>query len=244
MMLEIKALKKSFGDTPVLNGIDLNVNKGEVVAILGPSGSGKTTFLRCISFLERAQSGHMKLGQYEVDLASATKAEIRQLRMDMGFVFQGFNLFNNMTVLKNVTEGLITARKTDKAQAEALAMEMLKKVGMADRAHYYPGELSGGQQQRVAIARALALNPDIILFDEPTSALDPELTKEVLEVMTRLAQEGTTMLVVTHEMNFARNVATRIVFMDGGYIVEESTPEAFFTAPATERSKQFIRDYL
>ena len=239
-MLEVKDLHKSFAKE-VLQGVNLQVDKGEVVAILGPSGSGKTTLLRCISFLENADQGHMTLGDYQVDLTSHDKQVIRQIRMDMGFVFQSFNLFNNMTALQNVMEPLVTARGVDKEKARATALSMLEKVGLSDRASYYPSELSGGQQQRVAIARALAPNPDIILFDEPTSALDPQLTDEVLEVMRRLAAEGTTMLVVTHEMSFAREVASRVVFMDGGVVVEEGAPEQIFTAPREARTREFLK---
>lgn len=239
-MLKVENLKKSYGTNHVLNGINLDIDKGEVVAVLGPSGSGKTTMLRCLSFLERADEGKMVLGKYALDLNKASSKEIKDVRMDMGFVFQSFNLFNNMTALQNVMEGLVAARKIDKSKAKEIALLELKKVGMLERAHYYPGELSGGQQQRVAIARALAYSPDILLFDEPTSALDPELTGEVLEVMTSLAKEGTTMIVVTHEMSFARDAASKIVFMDGGVVVEESTPEEFFDNPREERSKLFL----
>lgn len=244
MMLEIKGLAKSFGENGVLKGIDMSVNKGEVIAVLGPSGSGKTTMLRCISFLEKADAGVMKLAGKNVDLNAASKADIMTVRKDMGFVFQGFNLFKNMTVLANVMEGLTTARGMDKAKAMDVARSMLDKVGMLEKQHFYPGELSGGQQQRVAIARALAPSPDIILFDEPTSALDPELTGEVLDVMTRLAREGTTMIVVTHEMSFAREAASRVVFMDGGVIVEEGSPADFFANPTQERTKAFLANYI
>lgn len=239
-MLKIHNLRKSFGTTKVLEKIDLEVNKGEVVAILGPSGSGKTTLLRCISFLESADEGQLELGQISLNMKSANKKQIKEARMDMGFVFQSFNLFRNMTVLENVCEGLVTARGMEKAKAVEIATKMLEKVGMKERMSYYPDELSGGQQQRVAIARALAPNPDIILFDEPTSALDPELTYEVLDVMTKLAKEGTTMLVVTHEMSFAQNVANKVVFMADGVIVEEGTPKEIFESPKEERTKAFL----
>lgn len=242
-MLEIKNLKKSFGKNGVLKGIDLKVNKGEVIAVLGPSGSGKTTLLRCISFLEKADEGEMVLADRKVSLSHPTKKEILAIRQDLGFVFQSFNLFSNMTVLKNVCEGLTAGRGMDEKKAEEISKEMLKKVGMIDKVNNYPSELSGGQQQRVAIARAIAPNPDIIYFDEPTSALDPELTGEVLEVMTNLAKEGTTMIVVTHEMSFARNAASRIIFMDEGVIVEEGTPEEFFKNPKEERTIQFLKNY-
>lgn len=243
-MIKITGLKKSFGDNKVLKGIDLDVEKGEVIAVLGPSGSGKTTLLRAASYLDMADEGTISIGDITADLNKADKKEIRAIRMKMGFVFQNFNLFRNMTALENVMEGLTTARKMDKESARKIAMDMLIKVGMKERAMYYPDELSGGQQQRVAIARALAPTPEVILFDEPTSALDPELTGEVLEVMARLAKEGTTMVVVTHEMEFAREVASKIVFMEGGVIVEEGSPEEMFTNPKEERTRQFLKKYI
>lgn len=240
-MLEVTGLEKSFGSNRIIDKLDFNVKKGEVVAVLGPSGSGKTTFLRCISFLEKADAGYMRLGDLSVDLAAASRKEIHDVRMKMGFVFQSFNIFNNMTALGNVCEGLITARKVPKDKAKQIGMEMLDRVGMTERAQFYPDALSGGQQQRVAIARALALSPDIILFDEPTSALDPELTGEVLDVMVKLANEGTTMIVVTHEMEFAKNVASRVVFMEGGRIVEQGPPSVMFVNPKEERTRSFLR---
>lgn len=239
-MLEVKNLHKSFGTNEVLKGIDFRIEKGEVVAVIGPSGSGKTTLLRCISFLERAEKGTMQFGDRQCDLAHASNREIREIRADMGFVFQSFNLFRNMTVLANVMEGLVTARRMDKKEAEKIALEMLAKVGMEDRAGYYPDQLSGGQQQRVAIARAIAQNPQVLLFDEPTSALDPELTGEVLDVMKKLAGEGTTMVVVTHEMGYAMDVASRVVFMEGGYIVEEGRAREILLQPKEERTRQFL----
>lgn len=243
-MIKITGLKKSFGDNKVLKGIDLDVEKGEVIAVLGPSGSGKTTLLRAASYLDMADEGTISIGDITADLNKVDKKEIRAIRMKMGFVFQNFNLFRNMTALENVMEGLTIARKMDKESARKIAMDMLIKVGMKERAMYYPDELSGGQQQRVAIARALAPTPEVILFDEPTSALDPELTGEVLEVMARLAKEGTTMVVVTHEMEFAREVASKIVFMEGGVIVEEGSPEEMFTNPKEERTRQFLKKYI
>lgn len=239
-MLRIKNIHKSFGENDVLKGIDFNVEQGEVIAILGPSGSGKTTLLRCISFLEKADSGSMIFDEIEADLNKAGKKTIHDIRMRMGFVFQNFNLFRNMTVLQNVMEGMVTARGVKKEDAGKRAIELLTKVGMNEKAKNYPDELSGGQQQRVAIARALAHEPDVILFDEPTSALDPELTGEVLSVMNQLAKEGKTMVVVTHEMEFARAAATRVVFMENGNIVEEGTADQIFNHPEKERTKEFI----
>ena len=231
-MLQIRNLRKSFGDLQVLKSIDLDVNKGDVVAILGPSGSGKTTMLRCLNFLEKSDGGTMLFDDQRVDLARVTHAEANALRRRTGFVFQSYNLFANKTALQNVTEGLIIARKMPRRRAEEIA-----------RADYSPSQLSGGQQQRVAIARAMAADPEIIYFDEPTSALDPELTGEVLAVMRSLAGEGRTMLVVTHEMDFARHAANRVVFMEQGVIVEQNTAEAFFNDPQQPRTKEFLQTY-
>ena len=242
-MLEIRNLRKDFGPLQVLKGIDLDVNKGDVVAILGSSGSGKTTLLRCLNFLERADAGTMDFDGRRIELHRATHAEINALRRRTGFVFQNYNLFANKTALQNVTEGLIIARKMPRRTAEELAHAQLVKVGMEDRADYYPSQLSGGQQQRVAIARAMAADPEILYFDEPTSALDPELTGEVLAVMRQLAREGRTMLVVTHEMDFARHVANRVVFMEQGVIVEQNTAEAFFNDPQQPRTQEFLQTY-
>ena len=242
-MLQIRNLRKSFGDLQVLKSIDLDVNKGDVVAILGPSGSGKTTMLRCLNFLEKSDGGTMLFDDQRVDLARVTHAEANALRRRTGFVFQSYNLFANKTALQNVTEGLIIARKMPRRRAEEIARAALVKVGMDDRADYYPSQLSGGQQQRVAIARAMAADPEIIYFDEPTSALDPELTGEVLAVMRSLAGEGRTMLVVTHEMDFARHAANRVVFMEQGVIVEQNTAEAFFNYPQQPRTKEFLQTY-
>ncbi len=208
-MLEVKNLYKSFGSNQVLKGIDIKVDRGEVVAVLGSSGSGKTTMLRCTSFLEKADSGEMIFDGSHYEMEKIGRREIHQLRMHMGFVFQSFNLFANRTALGNVMSGLSIARKVPKSDAEKIAREVLSRVGMLNRADYYPAQLSGGQQQRVAIARAIATNPVVVLFDEPTSALDPELTGEVLDVMKRLAEDGMTMVVVTHEMQFAQEVADR-----------------------------------
>ena len=218
---------KVVSELPVLQGVDLTVEKGDVVAILGPSGSGKTTLLRCLNFLETADAGQLVLDGETFDLAHAGRADIARLRKKTAFVFQNYNLFRNKTALQNVTEGLIVARKLPKEQADEIGMKMLAKVGLADRADYYPRQLSGGQQQRVAIARALALHPDILCFDEPTSALDPELTGEVLRVLRELAEHKTTMIIVTHEMKFARDAADRILFMDGGVVVEQGDAKFF-----------------
>ena len=242
-MLQVRNLKKSFGTLEVLKGVDLDVNKGDVVAILGSSGSGKTTMLRCLNFLERADAGTMLFDEKQLELHSASRADINALRRRTGFVFQNYNLFANKTALQNVTEGLIIARKMPRAQAEEIGRAALVEVGMEDRADSYPSQLSGGQQQRVAIARAIAADPEIIYFDEPTSALDPELTGEVLAVMRKLAQEGRTMLVVTHEMDFARHAVNRVIFMDGGVIVEQNNAETFFTNPAQPRTQEFLQNY-
>ena len=239
-MLEIQDIHKSFGEREVLKGVGLTVEKGAVVAILGPSGSGKTTLLRCINFLEKADSGSLLFDGERVDLAHVSRADVARLRRKTAFVFQSYNLFRNKTVLQNVTEGLIVARRMHKDQAEAIAVRMLEKVGMADRCSQYPHQLSGGQQQRVAIARALATSPEIIYFDEPTSALDPELTGEVLDVMRQLAAEGMTMLVVTHEMGFARDVSSHVIFMEDGRIVESAPSAEFFANPRQERTRVFL----
>lgn len=239
-MLEIKNIKKSFDGQEILKGVDIRVEKGDVVTILGPSGSGKTTLLRCINFLEKPDEGTMVFDQEHLNLGAVHKRDIAKIRRKTAFVFQNYNLFRNKTALENVTEGLIVARKMPKAQAVQIGRSALDKVGLSDRYDYFPHQLSGGQQQRVGIARAIATDPELILFDEPTSALDPELIGEVLEVMKQLAAEGMTMLVVTHEMNFARNVATKVMFMDKGVVVEENSPQAFFEAPRKERTRQFL----
>ncbi|MCQ2432360.1 MAG: amino acid ABC transporter ATP-binding protein [Clostridia bacterium] len=243
-MLEVKNLHCSYGTNKVLKGIDFRVDQGEVIAVLGSSGSGKTTLLRCISFLESADSGTIRFGDFEKDITKVKRSEIRALRMKIGYVFQNFNLFRNMTVRQNVLEGLVTARKMDKKEANAIADEMLGKVGMLHRADYYPEQLSGGQQQRVAIARSIAFRPDVILFDEPTSALDPELTREVLNTIAKLASEGVTMVVVTHEMSFARNVANRVIFMENGVVVEDAPAKEFFENPKEEATRRFLRTVI
>ena len=243
-MLGVRNLHKSFGSNQVLKGIDFEVNEGEVIAIIGSSGSGKTTLLRCMAFLEQADDGTFMFDDLSKDIRTISKKEIKEIRMKMGFVFQSFNLFRNMTALQNVMEGLTTARKIPAEEAKKTSLEMLEKVGMLDRANYYPDQLSGGQQQRVAIARALATKPEVILFDEPTSALDPELTGEVLEVMVKLAREGTTMVVVTHEMEFAKNVANRVIFMENGVVVEEGDAKEVLTDPKQEATRRFLRRIL
>ena len=243
-MLEIQEIHKSFGEREVLKGVGLTVEKGAVVAILGPSGSGKTTLLRCINFLEKADSGSLLFDGERVDLARVSRADVARLRRKTAFVFQSYNLFRNKTVLQNVTEGLIVARRMHKDQAEAIAVQMLEKVGMADRCSQYPHQLSGGQQQRVAIARALATSPEIIYFDEPTSALDPEMVGEVLSVMRDLASQGMTMLVVTHEMAFARDVSNHVVFMADGVICEQGDPKDVFTNPKQTRTREFLARFM
>ena len=243
-MLKITGIKKSFGKTEVLKGVDITVNKGDVVAVLGPSGSGKTTMLRCINFLETADSGELEFDEIKTSLDSASKKTINDIRKKTAFVFQNYNLFDNKTALENVMEGLVIARKVPVKEAEEIAKKALDKVGLSHRYDYYPASLSGGQQQRVGIARAIAVNPDVILFDEPTSALDPELINEVLSVMRKLAKEGTTMIVVTHEMSFAQVVANHVIFMDKGVIVEEGNPRDFFSHPKEDRTKQFLKRVL
>ena len=240
-LLEVKDITKAFEDNEVLNGVSLKVNKGDVVSILGPSGSGKTTLLRCINFLERADSGTIIFEGKEYDLSRIKKSEIAAIRMKTGFVFQNYNLFANKTVIQNVTLGLTSARKIQKKDAEKKALDVLIKVGMDSYKDYYPSQLSGGQQQRVAIARALATDPSILYFDEPTSALDPQLTAEVLEVMRDLAKEGMTMIVVTHEMGFAKEVSSHVVFMADGNIVEEGEAKEFFASPKQQRTREFLR---
>jgi L-cystine transport system ATP-binding protein len=243
-MIELRNLHKYFGSNEVLQGIDLDVNPGSVVVILGPSGSGKTTLLRCINLLEIPQKGTLKLDDITVDFHHAHKKEILEIRRNTAMVFQNFNLFLHMTALQNIQEGLITVRKMDKRQAGVIATSYLNKVGLKNKGAYYPAQLSGGQQQRVAIARALAMNPKVILFDEPTSALDPELVHEVLGVMRDLAKEGITMVVVTHELNFAREVGTEVVFLDQGKILERASAAEFFKNPKEPRTKQFLRQIM
>ncbi|MFF2878220.1 amino acid ABC transporter ATP-binding protein [Gottfriedia sp. NPDC057991] len=242
-MITLTNVTKSFGKNHVLKGIDLTVKKGEVVAILGPSGSGKTTLLRCINFLEKPSKGEIAIDDFKVDFSQASKNEILSLRQKTAMVFQQFNLFKNKTVVENVMEGLIVAKKWSKEAAYKKSAELLEKVGLGNKLDSYPVQLSGGQQQRVGIARALALNPEVILFDEPTSALDPELVGEVLAIIRKIAKEGITMIIVTHEMAFARDVANHVVFMDGGIIVEEGNPKEIFQSPKEERTIQFLKRF-
>ena len=240
-MLEVKQIHKSFGDLEVLKQVDLQVNKGDVVAILGPSGSGKTTLLRCLNFLENADGGELDFDGEHISLGHVSKKDAARLRKKTAFVFQNYNLFRNKTALENVTEGLIIGRKMPKAEAVQIGRQALEKVGLSDREDSYPSQLSGGQQQRVAIARAIATKPEIIYFDEPTSALDPELTGEVLAVMRTLAEEGQTLLVVTHEMGFAQNVSNQVVFMEHGVVVEAGDSHTFFQHPREERTRAFLQ---
>ena len=239
-MIQASGIELAFSGQQVLKGINVEVNPGEVVVILGPSGSGKTTLLRSLNFLEKADAGQLVFGEDSYDLAKIGNKEIAAIRKRTAFVFQNYNLFANKTALQNVTEGLIVARKVAKQEAEKIGKAALDKVGLSDKYNFYPSQLSGGQQQRVGIARAIAANPEVIYFDEPTSALDPELIGEVLAVMIQLAKEGMTMVVVTHEMGFARAVADRVIFMDSGQIIEEGRPEDIFDQPKEERTKQFL----
>ena len=241
MVLEVNNVRKAFGRTQVLKGVDLRVNKGDVVAILGPSGSGKTTLLRCLNFLERADEGTLRFGGEEFQLGRVSQKDVARLRKRTAFVFQNYNLFLNKTALQNVMEGLTVARRMPKAEAEEVGRRALSKVGMAKHMDHYPSQLSGGQQQRVAIARALAVEPEIIYFDEPTCALDPELTGEVLAVMRQLGGEGMTMLVVTHELGFARTVSSQTVFMEGGAVVEAGASREVFEHPREERTRAFLQ---
>jgi ABC-type polar amino acid transport system ATPase subunit len=238
-MIEIKGLRKSFGDHEVLKGIDQNVEEGEVLCIVGPSGSGKSTMLRCINRLEEPTGGEIF-----IDGEAVTDKNVDAMRTKMGMVFQSFNLFPHKSVLENLTIGPLNVKKADKKESEEKAMMLLERVGLAEKAHEYPRNLSGGQQQRVAIARALAMDPEVMLFDEPTSALDPEMVGEVLDVMKSLAREGMTMIVVTHEMGFAKEVADKVIFMDGGYIVEQGTPDAVLNHPQMDRTKDFLSKVL
>ena len=238
-MISVEKLYKSFGELEILKGITETIDKGEKVVIIGPSGSGKSTFLRCLNLLEKPTSG--KIIFNDVDITHAKEKELNHMRQKMGMVFQHFNLFPNLTIRGNITLAPVKLGLMNKDEANAKAEELLRMVGLLDKAENYPSQLSGGQKQRIAIARSLAMNPDVMLFDEPTSALDPQLTGEVLEVMKKLAEEGATMVVVTHEMEFARKVANWVVFMEDGVIVEEGTSEEFFSNPKKERTRQFLQ---
>ena len=240
-MIEFRDVYKNFGKLEVLKGINLKIEKGEVVTLIGPSGSGKSTILRCMNLLERPTKGQVFIEGTEI---TAPKIDIQSIRKDIGMVFQYFNLFPHMTVMENMTYAPVKVNKMSKTDAEAKAMELLKLVGLTEKAQTYPGKLSGGQKQRIAIARALAMEPKIMLFDEPTSALDPEMVKEVLEVIKNLAHTGITMTLVTHEMGFAREVADRICFIDDGQILEDAPPDEFFANPKTERAKSFLEKVL
>ena len=239
--IHVEHLKKNFGKLEVLKDVSTDIYEGEVVVIIGPSGSGKSTFLRCMNRLEDITGGKVIVDGCDI---TDKKTDINRVRENVGMVFQHFNLFNNMNVLRNLTLAPVDLKKADKQTAQERAVKLLERVGLADKAQAYPSQLSGGQKQRVAIARALAMNPDIMLFDEPTSALDPEMVGEVLEVMKELAREGMTMVIVTHEMGFAREVADRVLFMDGGYIVEEGTPDEVFSHPQNARTKDFLNKVL
>jgi arginine/lysine/histidine transport system ATP-binding protein len=240
-VIKVENLRKSFGKLEVLKGITTTIKQGEVVAIIGPSGSGKSTFLRCLNLLEEPTSGKVWVGDQEI---TNPKTNIMKVRQNVGMVFQHFHLFPHMTVLENLTYAPMKVKGMAKAEAEAKGMELLRKVGLAEKANEYPNRLSGGQKQRVAIARALAMSPEVMLFDEPTSALDPEMVKEVLEVMKSLAHTGMTMAIVTHEMGFAREVADRVLFLDGGLLVEDAPPSEFFSAPKSKRAQEFLEKML
>lgn len=240
-LLQVRGLKKHFGHLEVLRGIDIDIHKGEVVAVIGPSGSGKSTFIRCLNRLEEPTDGAVI---FEGQQINTKGADIDKIRQKIGMVFQNFNLFSNMTIMQNITAAPINVKKIPKTQAEERALKLLDRVGLKDKAGEYPVRLSGGQRQRVAIARALAMDPDILLFDEPTSALDPEMVGEVLNVMKELAEEGMTMVVVTHEMGFAREVSDRVIFIDQGIIQEENEPKEFFANPKNARLKDFLNKVL
>ena len=240
-MLKVKNIKLSFGNNEVLKGINFKIEKGQVISIIGPSGSGKSTFLRSLNFLETASSGTITFGNETFDLSKINKKDINRLRKNTTMVFQNYNLFKNKTALENVIEGLLIVKKMNRNEATEIGLKMLKKVGLKDKAEFYPNQLSGGQQQRVGIARALAIQPELMLFDEPTSALDPELVQDVLDTMKELAAEGWTMVVVTHEIKFALDVADVVIVMDHGVIVEQGSPQQLFENPQHERTKAFLQ---
>ena len=240
-MIKVENLTKSFGELEVLKGIDEIIKDGEVVVVIGPSGSGKSTFLRCLNLLEEPTNGKIFVDDEEI---TSRGTDINKVREDMGMVFQSFNLFNNLNIIDNITLAPTLVKNMDKSESEKKAMKLLERVGLPDKRDVYPSSLSGGQKQRIAIARALAMNPKVMLFDEPTSALDPEMVGEVLDIMKDLAKEGMTMVVVTHEMGFAKEVGDRILFMDGGYIIEEGTPEEVFESPKNERTQNFLAKVL
>lgn len=239
-MLKVTSLKKNYGDNEVLKGIDIEIEKGEVVAIIGPSGSGKSTFLRCMNLMETPTDGEIYFKGQQLNNEKMKESEIDNIREDIGMVFQQFNLFPHLTVLDNITLAPMKRKNMSKADAEQLAESLLSKVGLLDKKDAFPNNLSGGQKQRIAIARALAMNPDFMLFDEPTSALDPEMVKEVLLVNQKLVEDGMTLAIVTHEMNFAKRVASRVLFIDNGVIVEQGTPEELFNNPQQQRTKEFL----
>lgn len=242
-MLNIQNLKIAFGEKEVLKGVDLDVEKGDVVTFIGPSGTGKTTILKCINYLVEPDEGQMQLSDINVDFQSINKKEILKLRRNTAMVFQQFNLFKNKTVVENVMDAQIAVQKKSKKEAYAKSMDLLEKVGLLEKEKEYPSKLSGGQQQRVSIARALAVEPELVLFDEPTSSLDPELVTEVLKVIERVAKTGATILLVTHEMDFARKISNKVVFMENGKVVEQGSPEQIFENSQNERTKQFLRNY-
>jgi ABC-type polar amino acid transport system ATPase subunit len=241
-MIELEQIEKSFNDNKVLKGVDLKINTGDVVSLIGPSGTGKTTLLRSINFLEKADKGIINIDGLEIDVEKATQKEIIQLRRKTAMVFQNYSLFKNKTILENVTEGLIIVQELSKEEATKIAKEEIEKVGLSDKLDQYPKELSGGQQQRIGIARALALQPKVLLLDEPTSSLDPETSVEVLRVLKTVAETGITMIIATHEMDFAKNVSNRVVFMENGYIVEDGTPEQIFNDSKEKRTQEFVQE--
>lgn len=243
-MIEIENITKSFGNNKILNNIDISISKGEIISIIGASGTGKSTLLRCINGLEKADEGYLRIDDKRFDLKNITKKESLWIKKNTGMVFQGFYLFNNKTALENITEGLIIVKKISKKEAISIGEDILKMIGLLDKRNSYPNELSGGEQQRVAIGRAIALEPKVLLFDEPTSALDPELVNEVLLLIKKITEQKRTMIIVTHEISFAKNVSDRIIFMDGGNIVEEGPPKELIDNPREDRTKKFLSHYL